>query len=292
MLTIITPTFNRGYILEKAYLSLKNQTNFDFEWIIIDDGSSDNTNILVENWKKEVNDFSINYLKTKNGGKHRAVNKGVLLASGEYILILDSDDYLLPNAVEKIHMWFNTINGKKDFAGVAGMKGHILSNSQIGDNLDVEYVDATNIERKKFKLCGDKAEVLYTNIMKLYPFPEFEGENFIRESVVWDKIALDGYKIRWYNEVIYKCDYLDDGLTKNSNDKLYIQNFNGFQLMVKIAVKTQRFPSRNIKIGYYNSIAKKKGLKTKKICKELGITKVTLAFSILMYRIRNLVKRF
>ena len=85
---------------------------------------------------------------------------------------------------------------------------------------------------------------------------------------------------------------MDDGLTKNSNDKLYIQNFNGFQLMVQIAVKTQRFPSRNIKIGYYNSIAKKKGLKTKKICKELGITKVTLAFSILMYRIRNLVKRF
>ena len=89
-ITICTPTYNRGYILEQCYESLKKQTNKEFEWIIIDDGSVDNTDELVKRWLSEENDFNIKYLKTKNGGKHRAINKALDLSKGYLFFIVAS----------------------------------------------------------------------------------------------------------------------------------------------------------------------------------------------------------
>ena len=94
MITIMTPTYNRAYILGNAYNSLRNQTSFDFEWIIVDDGSTDETEQIVMKWIAEEKNFSIIYEKQKNGGKHRAVNRGVDLAHYDYFFILDSDDAL------------------------------------------------------------------------------------------------------------------------------------------------------------------------------------------------------
>lgn len=216
MITVFTPTYNRGYILEKLYDSLKRQSCKDFEWIVVDDGSTDNTPFLFEQWKSEDSGFPIIYIKEKNGGKHRAINKGVQIAVGEAFFIVDSDDYLSDDAIAFVKYGFDQIANDEEFAGISGLRYSYRDNSTMGGNPNFrEYVDATNLEREKYHLLGDKAEVYKTDLLRRYPFPEYEGENFITEGVIWNSIALDGYKIRWFNKKIYYCDYLQDGLTKN-----------------------------------------------------------------------------
>ncbi len=198
------------------YLSLKSQTLKDFEWLVIDDGSTDKTEELFNSWLIKENGFPIRYFKVKNGGKHRAINKATELAKGELFFIVDSDDSLTASALENIVDWEKTISIKDSFCGVAGNRGTKAGNIH-GTTFQGETIDATSLERKKYNITGDKAEVFYTEILKSYKFKEFDGENFLTEATVWDRIATDGYKIRWFNETIYICDYLDDGLTNNIN---------------------------------------------------------------------------
>ena len=288
MITIMTPTYNRAYILGNAYNSLRNQSSFDFEWIIVDDGSTDDTEQIVMKWIAEEKNFSIIYEKQKNGGKHRAVNRGVALAHYDYFFILDSDDTLTDNAVAKIHEWIAGIAGLSGFAGIAGLKGN--ADVAIGGTPQEEYIDATNLERKKYGLLGDKAEIYKTEILKQYPFPEFEGENFIRESAVWDHIAKDGLKIRWFNEIIYLCDYIEDGLTKNTNANTYAKNFMGFTYCSRLFLETHSFmPSLN-KCGEFRRVAKLKGLKLTESAKLLNVNILHLIMGIWYFNLRQFVK--
>ena len=219
--TVFTPAYNRGFIIEKLYESLRHQTNMNFEWIVIDDGSQDNTQLLFRKWMSEINDFKITYRRVENGGKHRAINKAVEMASSEAFFIVDSDDYLVDSAIEYVIRWFETIRLDNGYAGISGLRGG-NSEQPIGGwgKFDTPYIDITNLERKNYGLLKDKAEVYKTSILKKYPFPEYPGENFISESVVWNAIARDGYKLRWYNKIIYICQYLEGGLTRNG----YIKN--------------------------------------------------------------------
>ena len=284
----MTPTYNRAYILDKAYASLKKQTSFDFEWIIVDDGSSDNTEELVDGWIKSEGNFTIVYEKQPNGGKHRAVNRGVSLAKYDYFLILDSDDTLAENAVELVHKWIADIEGLPAFAGVSGMKE--TSRGVVGATLKKQYIDATNLERKKHGLMGDKAEVYKTDVLRQYPFPEFEGENFIRESAVWDLIAKDGLKIRWCNEVIYFCEYIEDGLTKNTNEETYAKNFQGFTYCTKLFLQTHSFAWRLNKCGQFYRVAKLRGISKRETCTILGINSFVLNCGIAYFEFRQLIK--
>ena len=153
-------------------------------------------------------------IRVNNGGKHRAINIGVACAKYEPFFIVDSDDYLTEGAVQFIEDHFQEIEHDVRFAGISGLKCSIKTKEIMGGNVCFEgFVDATNLEREEFGLNGDKAEVYKTSVLKKYPFPEFEGEKFIGEGIVWNKIALDGYKLRWFNQVIYMCDYLSDGLS-------------------------------------------------------------------------------
>ena len=288
MITIMTPTYNRAYILEKAYISLRNQTSFDFEWIIIDDGSSDDTEQLVERWIEECRDFRITYFKQPNGGKHRAVNRGVKMAQYDWFMILDSDDQLLETAVQSICKWVADIAPLNDFAGVAGLRGN--TEKAIGSALDQDYVDATNLERRKYRLLGDKAEVYKTEILKRYPFPEFEGENFIRESAVWDHIAKDGLKLRWHNEIIYLCEYIEDGLTKNTNAETYCKNFNGFTYCAKLYLQTHSGIWALHKCGEFYNVAKQKGLDIQATAQILQVKRGYLLCGICVFEAKNVVK--
>ena len=122
--SICTPTYNRKNLLENLYRSLLAQTDNDFEWIVIDDGSEDDTEEYMQKILKENNKFEIRYYKQKNGGKHRAVNKGIEIAKGQVFAIVDSDDVLIENAVEKIKKGFSEIKEvNKKFAGVAFQRG-------------------------------------------------------------------------------------------------------------------------------------------------------------------------
>lgn len=234
MISIITATYNRGNVIGKLYNSLKSQTNKDFEWMIIDDGSTDNTSSLFDMWKKEDNKFLIDYEYSENGGKHRALNRVIQKVRSDFCFIVDSDDYLTNDAVEKIHQWIKTINDQEIFAGVSGLRQD--SNGIIIGQYPKykEYIDASNFEREKKHLLGDKAEVYRTDLLKKHPFPEFENEYFVTEAVCWNAIAAEGYKIRWFNQPICVCEYLEDGLTKSGANSIYghINNFKGYSYYV------------------------------------------------------------
>ncbi|MGM0753100.1 MAG: glycosyltransferase family 2 protein [Bacillota bacterium] len=291
MITVLTPTYNRSYILKNAYESLCSQTNSDFEWLIVDDGSTDETSLLVESWIEQTHDFKIRYFKQRNGGKHRAVNLGVSKSEGQYILILDSDDYLTSDAIAFVTSHLKEVAGN-DFAGISGLKGWSNSPRVIGDqNDDDSFVDATNIERTRKGLAGDKAEVYKRDILLKYPFPEFEGENFLRESASWDRIAMDGYKIRWFNHVICKCNYLEDGLTKKNNIEMYVNNYQGFIYCTLLSLKTASFPYNLIKIGQFEEVAKASGDSNREICKTLNIGYVKLISGIILFKVRGIIKK-
>lgn len=229
--SVFTPTYNRGYIIEQLYHSLQNQSFKDFEWIVVDDGSTDNTESIFQKISEENNSFPVRYIKTQNGGKHSAINVGVANAQGELFFIVDSDDRLPLNSLERIDYYEKTIpvSEKCHFAGVCGQRGYFNGGS-VGTTIEnTQTFDITSLERNENMVSGDKAEVFYTSIMKKFPFPAFQNEKFLTECVVWNRIAYKGYKLRFFNEVVYLCEYLPDGLTANI-EKTYLKCPNGWFL--------------------------------------------------------------
>ncbi|WP_312208446.1 glycosyltransferase family 2 protein [Empedobacter sp.] len=213
LLTIFTPTYNRADFLEKLYNSLKPQNNLEFEWLIVDDGSSDNTEEVIYTFSKE-NIININYIKQKNFGKHIAINTGVQNAKGNYFFIVDSDDYLVENAIEKIFENLPKINNREDICGLIFNRINNEGKTIGGEN---EYnLLETSLYHLKFKyrLISDKAEIFKTEILRKYPFPYFENEKFSPEALIMYKMS-GKYKILYINEGIYVGEYLDGGLTSN-----------------------------------------------------------------------------
>lgn len=213
LITVFTPTYNRGYTLERIYKSLCRQTSSDFEWIVVDDGSSDNTADIVNAWVSEAQ-FPITYVKQANGGKHRAINRGLFLAKGQYFYIVDSDDALTDDAVEFIIREGSEILVDSSFAGLSGCDmtydGRIITNMRF-ESLDTDAISF----RTKYNISGDFAEVFKTEVLRRYPFPEIEGEKFCPEAVVWDRIAADGLKLRYFSKILKIIEYLPDGLTSS-----------------------------------------------------------------------------
>lgn len=288
MISILTPTYNRAYTLERLYLSLVEQTVYDFEWIIIDDGSADCTREIVEKWEKSL--FCITYFFKKNEGKHTAINIGVKMAKGEYIFIVDSDDYLLSDAIKRINEWVDSIKNDQRFAGVSGLRGY-TEKKEIGERPKSQYVDCTNLERKKYSLRGDKAEVYKRDILLKYPFPVFEGEHFLPEDIVWNAIARDGYLIRWYNEIIYIGEYLPDGLTMGGKkEDKRIDNFGGYTAREQLNVKAQSGIEKYMELGRYIDLVKKKKIEESQIDwirRTLNISLKEYAYGYVCYIIRK-----
>lgn len=227
--TVFTPTYNRSYTLNRLFESLKKQTNYDFEWLIVDDGSTDNTEELIRKFIKESVLFEVRYIKKENEGKHIAINVGAQAAKGKLFFIVDSDDALTSNAIELIIEREREIQGNIVFAGVAGLKGNFEGYPIKGqgkkysmvelDKLTGNYIDATSLEyRYKYKIQGDRAEVVYTDIIRNIPFPKIESEKFMEESYLWTSLSKMNLKFRWFNNVIYLCEYLQDGLTNNMQE--------------------------------------------------------------------------
>lgn len=217
--TVFTPAYNRAHTLPRLYESLKNQSFFDFEWLIVDDGSTDGTGELVSSWLQKYNPFEIIYIKKENGGKPRAINYAVQKARGEYFIIMDSDDYLLPDAVGKFGKWCEEISFDDSFIGVGAARGYSQDEYIKGRAPRVNaqgFVDASNLERAKYDLDADMVEAYKTEIFKRFPMAEWRGEKFAPEQIALNEIALAGYKLRWHSDIVYICEYLEDGLTKGS----------------------------------------------------------------------------
>lgn len=213
IVTIFTPTYNRAYILPKLFESLCAQTSYDFEWLIVDDGSTDNTSELITNYKLQITSFPIRYFKQDNGGKHRAINRGLIEAHGDLFFIVDSDDQLTHDAVEWILQKAEPVMLNPDYAGVAGLRIR-PDGSKIGGGKDFGTIDATALDiRNVYHVQGDLAEVFKTEIFRLYPFPDIPGEKFCSEGLIWGRMAGDELKLRYIYKGIYICEYLNDGLT-------------------------------------------------------------------------------
>lgn len=227
MLTIFTPVFNRAHLIPRLYESLLRQTSFDFEWLVVDDGSEDELEPLM-NELLATEKFCVRFYKKKNGGKHTAINYGVSLARGEFFFIVDSDDYLERTAVEKILFFYRQIEADPSFAGVCGIKAS-FSGQKICGEVGWATLDCSSIDfRHKFLIQGDVAEAYRTEILKQYPFPSFPGENFLTESIVWNRIAKS-YKLRFFNEIVYYAEYLPDGLSQKKN-AIYFRSPKGAML--------------------------------------------------------------
>ena len=129
----------------------------------------------------------------------------------------------------------------ESFIGISGVKGNLNGNplKKTRINESIGYVDASNLERKKYGLKADMAEVFFTQKIRFYSFPVWYSEKFVPEAVVWDQMALDGYKLRWYNKVIYLCEYQSDGLT-NSSWQLLKNNPMGYAQLFNIQIKTEK----------------------------------------------------
>lgn len=230
-ITVFTPTYNRGYTIHKCYNSLCKQKFKNFEWLIVDDGSNDNTQNIIEKFIAEKK-IVIRYFKQENQGKHVAINNGVKLASGELFFIVDSDDYLTENSLQLIDKYWSYPKSDK-IVGLGGRRKFInFKNKKF--NFHDNYYDQDAIS---FNLIEnnmqDKAEVFKTSVLKKYPFPFIKGEKFLTEAVIWYKIAQDGYDLRWINEDLYVTEYMEDGLSQNAyNHK--IQSINSTILGYKL----------------------------------------------------------
>ncbi|MDD7273533.1 MAG: glycosyltransferase family A protein [Prevotella sp.] len=210
--TIFTPTYNRAFLLPRLFKSLKQQTFKDFEWLIVDDGSADNTEEVVFAFQKENTTFPIRYIKKENGGKHTAINIGVSLAQGELFFIADSDDILPSVALDIVSSTWNEVKEDSSFCGVCGLDA-TFEGKIIGTGLPTTYIDGSNIEvRLSMGITGDMKEVFLTSVLKDFPFPEIPGERFCPEVLVWNRMGTK-YKLRYINEVIYTAEYQEGGIT-------------------------------------------------------------------------------
>lgn len=234
MLTIFTATYNRGYCIDKLYRSLQRQKNFNFEWLVVDDGSTDNTKELFDIWTKERNNFQIRYYYQENTGLIGALNKGVTLANGEYFSKIDSDDYVTDNFTEKIEKWIQTISEEDDDVYAVGGVRITKSGLPIKGSWPTipkdKFIDATDLERNKYNLDADMTEAWKTQVLRKYKFPVWPGEKFAPEQLVFYAIALEGLKIRWHPDALTICEYRDDGLTKGAS-KLEKENPMGYAMM-------------------------------------------------------------
>ncbi len=293
-ITVFTPTYNRAYIIENLYRSLQRQTFRDFEWLIVDDGSTDHTDAVIAQWQKEGNDFPIRYYKKENGGKCRAINYGVDRAEGLLFFNVDSDDYLLDDALEKIALWESTLPKDKKFCGVVGNLG--TSPTETPNTPWPEtYRDASLLERyteyTDRPIDGERAWVFYTDIQKAYKYPEIEGENFITPAVTWNRMAHDGYLVRIYDDIIWVYEYQPDGLTMSGN-KRFLERPQGHGLWLREKAEFIGTPLKDRLKMYYSFYCDHSyHLPCRKIAQYIGAPLPFIWLSKCVHGVSNLFKR-
>ena len=211
LLSIVTPTYNRAPYLQRCFSSLAAQTDRRFEWIIVDDGSTDDTPETAKSIRKLAPEMEIFYLRKEHGGKHTAMNAAHPLIHGDYVLVLDDDDRLIPTAVEEIHRGWEQ-HDKPEIGIVIFLEG--FSEDEPFARGKQEHIPYDMYREHTEKLHSrDCCDIYRAEAFLAYPFPVFPGECFLSETVLWNQMAPK-YRIVYINKVIYLAEYLEDGLTK------------------------------------------------------------------------------
>lgn len=252
-LTIFTPTYNRMELLQRAYESLLRQTCKDFVWLIVDDGSTDDTKQVVRRWTEDGL-ISIRYAFFENGGKMRAHNRGVELCDTEWFLCLDSDDYLVDSAVAEIYACAEKIREDR-VAGIVAHKGKSEKEPLYDTDFPVAgYSTLFGLYLKGF--CGETTLVYKTALLKAFPFPEIDGEKYVPEDYVYDKIDKE-HVLYILPKILTVCELVQSGYT-DSLKRLKEQNPRAWYLYYR--QRAQITPVSLLKwkyLGYYICYAKR-----------------------------------
>lgn len=245
-ITIFTPAYNRAHLLQRLYDSLLIQTYKNFEWLIVDDGSTDNTKQIVDKFIEE-NKLQIKYIYKDNGGKHTAINTGVQQANFDLFLIVDSDDFLPENAVSITFKAWQNVKDNSKVCGIIGLSqftnGKIIGDKFLQENWQIPFVDYY----LKYKLRGDKSVAFKTEILKKYPFPEKQGIKLVIEAVVWEEMSKK-YDVICVNKVLQYVEYLENGLSDSFYKIWYIKSmaFSFFQLIENNTYPFSKFPKPHL----------------------------------------------
>lgn len=281
-LTIFTPAYNRAHTIGRTYESLCRQTSRDFCWLIIDDGSTDNTCELVEGWIKE-NKISIRYIYQQNQGMHGAHNTAYRNMNTELNTCIDSDDYMPNDAVEKIVAFWRKY-GSDEYAGIIGLdkadKGGIIGTSFPVDMKTVTLSDFYQLGGK-----GDKKLVYRTEVIRKYPeYPIFEGEKYVGLAYKYMLIDLD-YKLLTMNEALVIVDYQNDGSSANMY-KHYWHNPKGFSFFRKTEMRVTHSLKRKfvVCVHYVSSSIISKNRNFIKESPIPWMTILAIPFGYLLYR--------
>lgn len=284
IVTVLTPTYNRVSTLPKLFESLCAQTEQNFQWLVIDDGSTDSTELFFYNLPETT--FEIEYYKKANGGKHTALNMAHNYIKGELVVIVDSDDYLLQDAIETIGREWKKYRNQDDICGISYCRGYddeLYISVKTGEDFYVSDDITCRVNNSKIK--GDRCEVVRTDLFKKYPFPVFEGENFISEDMLWNSLAME-YSMVYRNKIIYICEYLDGGLTK-SGRRLRLQSPNSMMTVTKTYLVKQVRLKRRIKATWlyvcYGMCAKKSIFEIVKESGQAFLTIMQLPYGIILY---------
>lgn len=236
LITIFTPTYNRADALNIAYDSLVRQKNKDFLWLIVDDGSTDNTEEIVSKWISEGK-IDIKYIKTKNQGKPSATNLSIDLCDSYLWTCLDSDDYLSDNAIDVISKCYSVIKNNSECCGIVGNKfyfdGSLVGKNRLQADKYLKYRELAypyGFHDNKF----DRIYIYKTEVLKSYRYPIISGEKFIGESYLHEQLDLL-YLMYTTNEKLYNCEYRKDGLTSNYL-RLHVKSPKSYKLLKLITM--------------------------------------------------------
>jgi len=216
--TVFTPSYNAAATLPGVYGCLREQTFRDFEWLIVDDGSTDDTESLVAGWI-DRGEFPIRYVRQPNRGKHLAINRGVAEARGELFLTLDADDLCVPQALERFKFHWDSVPPaeRERFSAVTSLcqdeQGRV-----IGDRFPFDPTDSDSLEiYYRYGVRGEKWGFHRTDVLRQFPFEDI-GDKWIEEGVIWKRIARR-YKTRYVNEPLRIYRRTFSGITKASPAK-------------------------------------------------------------------------
>ena len=233
-LTIFTPAYNRAHTLPRTYESLCVQKCKDFIWLIVDDGSMDNTAELVRSWQEKDNGFEIRYIYKENGGMHTAHNAAYEHIDTELNTCIDSDDKLAPGAVEKILRKWEQVK-EQGYAGIIALDSDFDGNV-IGKGFPDGLTETTLMGYYATGGSGDKKLVYRTDIINRYPpYPVFEGEKYVALAYKY-RLVDQAYKMAVLNEIVCNVEYQPDGHSTGMW-KEYVRSPRGFAEWRKLCMK-------------------------------------------------------
>ena len=285
-LTVFIPTYNRVKLLERCYNSLKCQTCKDFIWLVIDDGSTDNTREVVSKWISENNDFEIYYYYKENGGLHTAYNEAISHLDTELAVCIDSDDYMPDNAVDLI-LEFWKENGSDEYAGITGLDYDANTNSNIGgfypnSQKTINLIDV--LVGRYPTVYGDKKHVVRSELYKrVAPMKSYDGEKNFNPHYLHLEISRC-FDFLILNENLCYVDYQETGMTNN----MYWQYYNSPNSFAEIRLQYLSFDSIPLKfkfktcVHYVSSciLAKRKNCIKVSPCKPMTILSLPFGFAL------------